>query len=274
MPRIDSTRPLIGINAELKDYNGFDMLATGYKYVASVIEACGAIAVMVPTMGDAEHGGDYPVDDVIERLDGIVLTGGRSNVEPHHYGGAPFRHDTMRDPLRDSTTLPLARKSIERGLPIFGICRGIQEINVALGGSLHPYLWEVEGFNDHRMPQTDTMANRFAPRHPVILSENGLFADIARRAGIAERAITVNSLHGQGLNRVADGLTVEAVSEDGVVEGISMPDAPGFVIGVQWHAEFRTEAHTFNRALFETFGNAARHRAAARMGIKLDTDVA
>jgi len=274
MSRNDTIRPLIGVNAELKDYNGFDMLATGYKYVASVIEACGAIAVLVPTIGDAEHGGDYPVDDVIDRLDGMVLTGGRSNVEPHHYDGEPFRQETMRDPLRDSTTLPLARKSIERGLPIFGICRGIQEINVAMGGSLHPYLWEVEGFNDHRMPQTDTMANRFAPRHPVTLSDGGLFASIAEAAGIEGREVIVNSLHGQGLNKVADGAVVEALSDDGVVEGISIPDAPGFVIGVQWHAEFRTESHTFNRALFEAFGNAARRRAAARLGIGLGADVA
>ncbi|MDE0781372.1 MAG: gamma-glutamyl-gamma-aminobutyrate hydrolase family protein [Alphaproteobacteria bacterium] len=266
MPPTDTIRPLVGVNAELKDYNGFDMLATGYKYVASVIEASGAIAVLVPTMGDDEHGGDYPLDDLINRLDGMVLTGGRSNIEPHHYDGEQFRPETYRDPLRDSTTLPLARKAIERGLPIFGICRGIQEINVALGGSLHPYLWEVEGHNDHRMPQTDTMATRFGPRHPVILSRGRLFADIASRAGIEGDRVTVNSLHGQGLNRVADGLVVEATSEDGVVEGVSMPDAPGFVIGVQWHAEYRTENHDFNRALFKAFGDAARRRGLARLG--------
>ena len=258
--------PLVGVNAELKDYNGFDMLATGYKYVASVIEASGAIAVLVPTMGDAANGGNYPVDDLIHRLDGMVLTGGRSNIEPYHYDGEPFRPETHRDPLRDSTTLPLARKAIERGLPLFGICRGIQEINVALGGSLYPYLWEVEGHNDHRMPQTDTMATRFGPRHPVILSKGGLFANIAGHAGIEGNKVTVNSLHGQGLNRVADGLVVEARSEDGVVEGISMPDAPGLVIGVQWHAEYRPENHAFNRALFKAFGNAARQRASARLG--------
>ena len=151
-------------------------------------------------------------------------------------------------------------------MPLFGICRGIQEINVALGGTLHPYLWEVDGFDDHRMPQTDTMANRFALRHPIVLSEDGLFAEIAARAGIEEREIMVNSLHGQGLDRVADGLVVEAVSTDGVIEGVSMPDAPNFVVGVQWHAEFRTMAHDFNRALFESFGAAARRRAAARAG--------
>jgi putative glutamine amidotransferase len=152
MARSDTIHPLIGVNADLKDSNGFDMLAAGYKYVASVVEASQAVAVMVPTMGDIEFGGDYPVDSLLDRLDGMVLTGGRSNVEPHHYGGEPFRPETMRDPLRDASTLSIARKAIERGVPLFGICRGIQEINVALGGSLHPYLWEVEGHDDRGGP--------------------------------------------------------------------------------------------------------------------------
>ncbi|MBO6783289.1 MAG: gamma-glutamyl-gamma-aminobutyrate hydrolase family protein [Alphaproteobacteria bacterium] len=258
-------RPLIGVNADIRDNGGFDMLATGYKYVSAVIETIGAVAVMVPTICESETG-PYPLDDLVDRLDGMVLTGGRANVEPHHYGGEPFRPETLRDPVRDATTLPLARKAVERGLPLFGICRGIQEINVALGGSLHPYLWEVDGFDDHRMPQTDTMANRFALRHPVSLTEGGLFADIAAGAGIDAGEITVNSLHGQAIDRVADGLVVEAKSPDGVIEGVSMPGAPNFVVGVQWHAEFRTGAHTFNRALFEAFGSAARRRAAARAG--------
>ena len=141
MARSDTIHPLIGVNADLKDSNGFDMLAAGYKYVASVVEASQAVAVMVPTMGDIEFGGDYPVDSLLDRLDGMVLTGGRSNVEPHHYDGEPFRPETMRDPLRDASTLSIARKAIERGLPLFGICRGIQEINVALGGSLHPLIF-------------------------------------------------------------------------------------------------------------------------------------
>jgi len=266
MARSDTIHPLIGVNADLKDSNGFDMLAAGYKYVASVVEASQAVAVMVPTMGDIEFGGDYPVDSLLDRLDGMVLTGGRSNVEPHHYDGEPFRPETMRDPLRDASTLSIARKAIERGLPLFGICRGIQEINVALGGSLHPYLWEVEGHDDHRMIQTDKMSTRFGPRHPVTLTKGGLFADIARGAGIEGPEVIVNSLHGQGVNQVADGLVVEALSADGVVEGVSMPGAPSFVVGVQWHAEYRTETHAFNRGLFEAFGAAARRRAAARTG--------
>lgn len=266
MASSDKIRPLVGVNADVRDNGGFDMIASGYKYVTAVIEGADAVPVLVPTLGDARDGGIYHVEDVVDRLDGLVLTGGRANVEPHHYGGEPFRPDTLRDPLRDATTLPLVRLAIERSLPVFGICRGIQELNVALGGSLHPYLWELDGVNDHRMVQTEVMAERFAPRHPVHLSENGQFAAIAERAGIEGRDVMVNSLHGQAIDRVAEGLVVEAVSDDGVVEGVSMPGASTFVVGVQWHAEYRIETHAFNRALFAAFGHAARRRAAARAG--------
>lgn len=262
----DTIRPLIGVNADIRDGHGMDFLASGLKYVTGVMEGTDGIPVLVPTLGDVENGGDYHIDELIDRLDGLVLTGGRSNVDPHHYGGEPFRPDTLRDPMRDSTTLPLARKAVAKGLPLFGICRGIQEINVALGGSLHPYLWELDGVNDHRMPQTDVASIRFAPRHPVHLFEGGLFAEIAAAAGIDGLEVMVNSLHGQSIDRVADGLQVEALSDDGVIEGISMPGAPGFVAGVQWHAEYRVDINPFNRAVFKAFGHAARRRAAARAG--------
>jgi putative glutamine amidotransferase len=260
----DTVRPLIAISGELKDLNGFDVHAVGHKYVTSVIEGAGGIPVILAALGDSETGGMYPMADLVDRLDGLVLTGGRSNIEPHHYGGAPFRPDTWRDPLRDATALPLVRAALARGLPVFGICRGIQEINVALGGSLHPYLWEVEGKRDHRMPQTESFEERFAPRHAVELTEGGLFARIAADAGLDPQVQTVNSLHSQGLDRLGEGVRVEALSEDGVIEGISVPGAQNLAIGVQWHAEFRIDRHAFNRTLMRAFGDAARARAVAR----------
>ncbi len=261
----DTIRPLIAISGELKDLNGFDVHAVGHKYVTSVVDGAGGIPVVLASLGDAAAGGMYPMADLVDRLDGLVLTGGRSNIEPHHYGGEAFRSDTWRDPLRDATTLPLVRAAVSRGLPLFGICRGIQEMNVALGGSLHPYLWEVEGKRDHRMPQTDLMEERFAPRHPVHLTPGGLFARIAEAAGLDPNEQTVNSLHSQGLDRLGKGVVVEALSDDGVIEGIALPEAPNLAIGVQWHAEFRVEKHAFNRALFHHFGEAAKARAIARL---------
>ncbi len=133
-----------------------------------------------------------------------------------------------------------------------------------MGGSLHPYLWEVDGKNDHRMPQTDILEHRFGPRHSIELIEGGYFAKIAGDASLTGEEIIVNSLHGQAIDRLADGLVVEALSEDGVIEGISMPGSASLVIGVQWHAEFRVLEHAFNRALYGVFGDAVRQRAAQR----------
>jgi len=268
MNRIDpisAPRPLIGVSGELKDFNGFDIQSAGHKYVFSVVEGFGGMPVVLPSLGDVEADGSYAPADLVERLDGIILTGGRSNIEPHHYDGEPFRPETYRDPVRDSTTLPLVRAAVARGVPLFGICRGIQEINVAFGGSLHPYLWEVEGKRDHRMPQTDVMEDRFAPRHPVHLTPDSYFSKLAQAAGVDEDNVVVNSLHGQAVDRLAEGFVVEALSEDGVIEGISMPGAADFVVGVQWHAEFRVLSHPFNRALYTEFGVATKRRAATRV---------
>jgi putative glutamine amidotransferase len=263
--KTETVRPLIAISGELKDLNGFDVHAVGHKYVTSVVEGAGGIPVVLASLGCDQAGGLYPMADLVDRLDGLVLTGGRSNIEPHHYGGEPFRPDTWRDPLRDATTLPLVRTALARGLPLFGICRGIQELNVALGGSLHPYLWEVEGKRDHRMLQTDSIEERFAPRHAIGLTEGGLFSRIARDAGLDPHTQMVNSLHSQGLNRLGEGVVLEATSEDGVIEAVSVPDAPNLAIGVQWHDEFRDDQNPFNRALFRYFGDAARARAIARL---------
>lgn len=263
--RIATPRPLIGVSGELKDFNGFDIQSAGHKYVFSVVEGFGGMPIILPALGDAGSNGSDAMAELVDRLDGIILTGGRANIEPHHYDGDPFRPETYRDPVRDATTLPLVRAAIDRGVPLFGICRGIQEINVALGGTLHPYLWEVEGKHDHRMPQTDVLEDRFAPRHPVHLTSGGYFNKIASAAGINQNEIIVNSLHGQAIDRPAEGLVVEALSEDGVIEGVSMPDAADFVVGVQWHAEFRVLSHPFNRALYGAFGAAAKRRAATRV---------
>lgn len=262
--RITTPRPLIGVSGELKDFNGFDIQSAGHKYVYSVVEGFDGMPVILPALGDVEADGSYAVADLVERLDGIILTGGRSNIEPHHYDGEPFRPETYRDPVRDSSTLPLVRAAVDLGVPLFGICRGIQEINVALGGSLHPYLWEVEGKRDHRMPQTDVLEDRFAPRHVVHLTPGGYFAGIAEAEGIGLDDIMVNSLHSQAVDQPAKGLVVEALSEDGVIEAVSMPGAASFVVGVQWHAEFRVLNHAFNQALYAEFGGAAKRRAAAR----------
>jgi len=265
--KIRNPRPLIGVSGELKDFNGFDIQSAGHKYVYSVVEAFGGMPVILPSFSQIAGDDLYSINELIERLDGIILTGGRANIEPHHYGGAPFRPETYRDPVRDSTTLPMVKAAIQQAVPLLGICRGIQEINVALGGTLYPYLWEVEGKHDHRMPKTDIMEERFALRHTVKLTPGGYFANIANKAGINGKSIMVNSLHGQAVDKLAKGLVIEALSDDGVIEGISMPSAKSFLVGVQWHAEFRLLGHTFNRELYAEFGASAKARAKNRNNI-------
>ncbi|HTZ80012.1 MAG TPA: gamma-glutamyl-gamma-aminobutyrate hydrolase family protein, partial [Stellaceae bacterium] len=213
------------------------------KYLVTASERAGVTPFLVPAL--AHH---VPVEEILARFDGILLTGSRSNVEPHHYGAEKVP-DLAHDPARDAVTLPLIRAAVAADLPIVAICRGIQELNAAMGGTLHQQVQAVPGRLDHRAPKRDTMPERYDhSAHPVTLTPGGLFE---RWAGAGE--IVVNSLHQQGIDQLAPGFTVEAVAPDQQIEGISRP-GNGFVIGVQWHPEFRASDTRFGRNLFEAFG--------------------
>jgi len=236
------------------------------RYTEAVIAAAGAMPLLIPAIGP-----HVDVGAVLDRLDGLLLTGSPSNVEPHHYGGPPSREGTLHDPDRDATTLPLIREAVRRDLPVLAICLGIQELNVALGGTLHQRIFEMpERFNHNRRRvaavRRMTMDERYGPAHPVKLSPAGRLVELA--GGSAE--IMVNSLHGQGIDRPAPDLFVEAVAPDGQIEAVSLPGAR-FVVGVQWHPEYKPLANPFSRALFAAFaqachanvaGDAANRRAA------------
>jgi putative glutamine amidotransferase len=219
----------------------------GEKYVLAVSGAVGGLPLLVPALG--EH---IAAGTLIDRLDGLLLTGSRSNVEPRHYGGVPSAPDTAHDPQRDAMTLPLIRAAVAADLPILAICRGLQELNVALGGTLHQRVHEVEGRLDHRAPEGD-VARRYAHEaHAVALTSGGV---LERLAG--DRTLAVNSLHSQGIDRLAPPLAVEAVAPDGQIEAVRHQNA-GFVFGVQWHPEYRFADNPFSRALFAAFGDACR----------------
>jgi len=221
----------------------------------SVVQGAKAVPVSIPALGEM-----LDIARIADCLDGLLLPGGRANVEPHHYGGSPFPDDEFIDPGRDATVLPLVRACIDKGVPVFGICRGIQEMNVALGGSLHYRIHMLPGKEDHRMRRdVDTTEERFALRHLIHLTPDGLLEEMA-----GESQVMVNSLHGQGIDRPADGLVIEATSPDGVVEAVRLPTAKSFTVGVQWHAEWGFEDHLLSRRLFEAFGNAARERALSK----------
>lgn len=207
--------------------------------------------VMIPAFCD-----EFDVSALTAHIDGLLLTGGRANVEPFNYGGPDFPDDEIIDPARDATVLPLIRACIDKGIPVFGICRGIQEINVALGGSLHYRVHQVPGKNDHRMIHDDDMAVRFGLRHLISLAPGGYFEGL-----VGKPEIMVNSLHGQGIDRPAPGLQTEATSPDGVIEAVRLAGADVFTIGVQWHAEYEFQNHALSCSLFTEFGKAAREHA-------------
>ncbi len=246
--------PVIGIPACIREFNELPFHTVSDRYVAGVIGGIGALPILIPAAGTCAD-----MTPLVECLDGLLLTGSPSNVEPHHYGGEPSRQGTLHDPCRDATNLPLIRAAIAAAVPVFAICRGHQELNVALGGSLHQLVHEVPGRLDHRGNREVPRQHRYEPRHPVRLTPGGL---IARLAGANE--VMVNSLHAQAIDRLGDGLVVEGIADDGTIEAVRVKDAPAFALGVQWHPEARLDACALSRSLFAAFGDATRARAARR----------
>ncbi|MBT4907821.1 MAG: gamma-glutamyl-gamma-aminobutyrate hydrolase family protein [Rhodospirillaceae bacterium] len=254
--------PFVGVASSYStdNPNRFPLHTTSDKYLRSAIHGSGVMPVAIPSLSDL-----LDVQVYAERLDGLLLPGGRANVEPHHYDGPDFPDDEVVDPGRDGTVLPLIRACVEHGVPVFGICRGIQEMNVALGGTLHYRLHLLPDKMDHRMRRdVDTQAEKMALRHPINLTPGGLLSEL-----VGEEEVMVNSLHGQGIDRPADGFVVEAVSPDNVVEAVRLEGSKGLAIGVQWHAEWDIENHPLSRRLFEAFGDAARAHACAKGPVRI-----
>ncbi len=242
--------PLVGISACTKTFHAFPVHSVHSRFAEVVVEIVGAAPLLIPPVG-----AHIDIPDLVSRFDGIVTTGSPSNVQPHLYGQEPDPENTNFDPGRDATTLPVLREAARQGVPVLAICRGIQELNVAFGGTLHQFVHKVPGRQDHRSVKTRPMGGRAALRHAVTLAEGGLLRRIAG-SGFE----MVNSLHAEGVDRVADGFMVEALSPDGVVEAISRP-AGAFCLGVQWHPETLYRDNAFARAIFAAFGEAVEARA-------------
>ena len=217
----------------------------GRKYVDAV-RLAGALPLIAPPFAADE------IDELLDAADGVLLTGSRSNVDPSHFGQSVLDPSLPLDPQRDAWTLPLIRRALERGVPLFGICRGFQETNVALGGTLHQAVHAVPGLADHRGPSGPAELE-YGPSHPVDVVPGGLLERITGRA-----SFEVNSVHGQGVGVLAPGLRVEAVAPDGLPEAFTQPDAPGFNLCVQWHPEWRAADNPVSVRLFAAFGVAVR----------------
>ena len=243
-------KPLIGISCCIKLTGTYGMLTHGASdtYVRAVDEVVGGVPVLIPANGDAAD-----IETLLDRLDGVILTGSRSNVQPALYGGPPHPADMPEDAARDAVTLRLIRAAIARGTPVLAICRGLQELNVALGGTLHQRLQDLPGRLDHSTPMHPDARVRQGKAHAVALTPGGW---LHRLAGAT--SASVNSLHHQGIDRLAAGLVTEAVAPDGTIEAVRHGTAPGFVAGVQWHPEYDFGVDALSCAIFASFGQAMR----------------
>src|SRR5665213_3840987 len=245
-----SKRPVIGIAADRRMLGPQAYHLVGEKYVTAVLDGAGGVPLIVPAIGR-----ELQMEELLETLDGLLFMGSPSNVEPHHYQGEPSEQGTLHDPHRDQTTLPLIPRAVAAGVPVLGICRGFQEMNVAFGGSLWQKLHEVPGHMDHRDRGQAALEQQYAPAHEVILAPGGL---LARLAG-SER-VQVNSLHAQGVRELAPGLIIEARAPDGVIEAFRVGAARTFALALQWHPEWDVMNNPLSSAIFAEFGAACRGR--------------
>ncbi len=233
--------------------------AVSDHYIRVVMGPVGGMPVLIPAAGE------IVVSEMLPRLDGILLTGSRSNVQPSLYAGPPHAEGTPEDAERDATTLPLIRAALSAGVPLFAICRGFQELNVALGGTLDQRVQDLPGRMDHSTPSDQILPRvRTGKAHAVRVAEDGALARIWSGLDWQPAAVPVNSLHNQGVAKLAPRLVAEGWAPDGTIEAARVENAHGFAYGVQWHPEYDWQTDPLSRRLFESFGAAARRHAATR----------
>jgi putative glutamine amidotransferase len=241
-------RPLIGVISDRRMQGAHPFHMVGEKYLQAVADAADGYPVGLPSLAEG-----FDVLDILERLDGLFLTGSPSNIEPHHYLGDPSEPGTWHDPERDLAALALIPAAIRVGMPLLAICRGFQEMNVAFGGTLHQMVHQQPDYGMHKENPDDPLDVQYGPVHGVRFSAGGLLERITQ-----QETARVNSLHSQGVNRLGADLELEAVADDGLVEGFTVRDAPGFTLAVQWHPEWKTLDDPVSTAIFRAFGEACR----------------
>jgi len=251
--------PLVGLPADTYENSKLLFHSLGDKYARAIAEVSRCLPVMIPSLAEA-----MDLDALLDHFDGIVTTGAISNVHPPHYGAEPTAEHEPYDHNRDKLTLRLIKAVIERGIPLFCICRGYQELNVVLGGTLETELQRGEGRLDHRSRKVDDLDVKYGPVHPVAITPGGLLEKI-----LGKRETMVNSLHRQGVAKLAPGLQVEARAPDGVIEAVSVKGAHAFAFGTQWHPEYKAAMNPDSVKLFAAFGDAVRDYAAQRSAPRL-----
>lgn len=247
MSAFPARRPVVGIIGNMNLLNeSYPVHAGGTMNSEAIAEVSGCLPIIIPS--DPRF---VSVPELLELCDGFLLTGGRPNVHPSEYGEDETPAHGTFDRCRDAITLPLVRACVERGQPFFGICRGFQEVNVAMGGTLYPEIRDLPGRMNHRMPPDGTIEEKFALRHVVRFSPGGPFSRI-----LGSEEVMTNTLHGQGINAAGARVVIDGVAPDGTPEAIFVKDAPGFTLSVQWHPEYRAAEDPVSRPLFQAFGKA------------------
>lgn len=247
-------RPLVGLPADTYEKDGFLFHSLGDKYVRALTDVADVEPVMIPSFIDPQH-----IDGLIAHFDGVLMTGAVSNVHPPHYGEEPSADHEPYDHHRDATTLKLIRAVIDQGIPLFCICRGFQELNVVMGGTLETELQRGDGRLDHRAPKSHDVDVRYAPSHDVTVTQGGLLQHV-----LGKTETRVNSIHRQGIKKLGSGLAVEATAPDGIIEAVSVKGAKAFAFGTQWHPEFKAAQNPDSVKMFSAFGDAVRAHARAR----------
>jgi putative glutamine amidotransferase len=250
-------KPLVIVPCCVKDIGSHPYFAVQVKYLEAVLIGAGCMPLILPSLGEAVEW-----EAILAAADGVMLTGSPSNVHPSHFGQDVHDTSLPLDPKRDATTLPLIPAVLKRGIPLLAICRGTQEINVALGGSLHQAVQEVEGMRDHRDDVNLPLEVQYGPAHYVHIEAGGTLAKIL--GGVDK--IMVNSLHGQGVDRPAPGVRVEARADDGLIEAFSVDWAKAFNLALQWHPEWRVAENPDSMKIFAAFGAACRQYQTQKQG--------
>lgn len=248
-------RPLIGIITNLNTIDGqYRIHSGGVMNCEAVADVCKAQPALIPA--DPRY---LSIEELLETYDGFVLSGGRPNVHPSEYGEEETAAHGAFDRARDAITLPLVRACVERGQPFIGICRGFQEVAVAMGSTLHPEIRTIPGRMNHRMPPDGTLEEKFALRHKVTFTEGGVFHKL-----MGAQEVMTNTLHGQGVVTPGKRFVIDGYAPDGTPEAGYVDGAPGYTLSVQWHPEYNAAIDPVSRPLFEGLGEAARAWACDR----------
>lgn len=245
---------LIGVPSDRREIGPHPFQAVGEKYVRAIVDAQVGAPLLIPSLAPP-----LDLDALLPQFDGILLTGSPSNIEPHHYSDEPSWEGNLHDPHRDATTLSLVHVAVRHRIPLLAVCRGLQEVNVAFGGTLLQKVHETIGHHDHREDKTQPLDVQYAPAHSILLTPDGVLREIA-----GADSVMVNSLHGQGIARLGDGLAVEARAPDGLIEAVRLASDDTFLLAVQWHPEWKVRENPFYLGIFERFAAAVRARAALR----------